>query len=363
MAGLPFFVYAAGNISGYAWAENAGWINFGCPNCTATVSDSALTGYAWSDNYGWINLSPSTGGGVANDGAGNLSGNAWSQNAGWIDFGKAPHQVFISTSTGAFSGSANGDITGLVLFSCANCNVSTTWRPSGGNAPITTYTLTYTAGANGSITGISPQTVNQGANGTAVTAVSASGYHFVNWSDNSTSNPRTDTNVQANISVTANFAITPANNPPAGGGAVAVVSQPAQTDNSALIAKLEAQIQDLIQQIAQVRAQILGGANTISFGEGAGACAGIKFVRNIKMGSYGQDVKCLQVILNRNPDTQVAISGAGSPGFETMLFGAKTLSAVRTYQSLNGLIPGFQVGPLTRLLLNMDLDGTGDQNQ
>src|SRR5206468_9791902 len=32
-------------------------------------------------------------------------------------------------------------------------------------------------------------------------------YHFVNWSDGSTANPRTDTHVTANISVTANFAI------------------------------------------------------------------------------------------------------------------------------------------------------------
>ena len=68
------------------------------------------------------------------------------------------------------------------------------------------YTLTYTAGANGSITGSSPQTVNYGTSGTAVTAVAASGYHFVNWSDGSTANPRTDANVTANISVTANFA-------------------------------------------------------------------------------------------------------------------------------------------------------------
>src|SRR5439155_3751492 len=51
------------------------------------------------------------------------------------------------------------------------------------------------------------QTVNHGANGTAVTAVADTGYHFVNWSDLSTANPRTDTNVTANISVTANFAI------------------------------------------------------------------------------------------------------------------------------------------------------------
>ncbi|OGO36967.1 MAG: hypothetical protein A2147_09840 [Chloroflexi bacterium RBG_16_57_8] len=73
------------------------------------------------------------------------------------------------------------------------------------NAP-TTYTLTYTAGANGSISGTSPQTVASESSGTAVTAVAATGYHFVSWSDGSTANPRTDTNVTANTSVTANFA-------------------------------------------------------------------------------------------------------------------------------------------------------------
>ena len=74
---------------------------------------------------------------------------------------------------------------------------------------INTYTLTYTAGANGSIPGGSPQTVDYGADGTAVTAVADEGYHFVNWTGTytSTDNPRTDTNVTADISVTANFAI------------------------------------------------------------------------------------------------------------------------------------------------------------
>src|SRR5690606_23750027 len=70
-----------------------------------------------------------------------------------------------------------------------------------------THTLTYTAGANGSIDGISPQTVQEEQNGTAVTAVPNEGYHFVSWSDDSTDNPRTDSDVQEDISVTANFAI------------------------------------------------------------------------------------------------------------------------------------------------------------
>ncbi len=75
------------------------------------------------------------------------------------------------------------------------------------NFAIDTFTLDYGAGAGGSLTGETSQVVDYGTNGTAVTAVADTGYHFVNWSDASTGNPRTDLNVTANISVTANFAI------------------------------------------------------------------------------------------------------------------------------------------------------------
>ena len=73
--------------------------------------------------------------------------------------------------------------------------------------PVSTYTLTYTVGANGSISGTSPQTVNSGSSGTTVTAVPNTGYHFVSWSDGLTTAARTDTNVTANVSVSASFAI------------------------------------------------------------------------------------------------------------------------------------------------------------
>ena len=69
------------------------------------------------------------------------------------------------------------------------------------------YAVTYTAGANGTISGTTPQLVNHGGSGTAVTAVPNTGYHFVDWSDTSTDNPRTDTNVTADLSVTAGFAL------------------------------------------------------------------------------------------------------------------------------------------------------------
>ena len=71
---------------------------------------------------------------------------------------------------------------------------------------IDTFTLSYTADGNGSISGPTPQTVEYNASGTPVTAVPNPDYHFVKWSDNSTQNPRTDTSVSANVSVTANTA-------------------------------------------------------------------------------------------------------------------------------------------------------------
>lgn len=50
-------------------------------------------------------------------------------------------------------------------------NITADQNVPGFTADINSYTLTYTAGANGSITGTSPQTVNHGANGSEVTAV------------------------------------------------------------------------------------------------------------------------------------------------------------------------------------------------
>ena len=97
---------------------------------------------------------------------------------------------------------SDGVLTAARTDTNVTANVSVT-----ANFAINTYTLTYTAGANGSITGTSPQTVNHGADGTEVTAVANTGYHFVDWSDGVLTAARTDTNVTANVSVTANFAI------------------------------------------------------------------------------------------------------------------------------------------------------------
>ncbi len=70
-----------------------------------------------------------------------------------------------------------------------------------------TYTLTYLAGENGSLAGAEVQQITHGSSGTAVTAVADTGYHFLEWSDGVTDNPRTDTEVTDNLEVTAYFEI------------------------------------------------------------------------------------------------------------------------------------------------------------
>ncbi len=72
---------------------------------------------------------------------------------------------------------------------------------------INSYTITYEPGVNGSIEGSTPQTVNHGDDGAPVLAVPDEGHHFLQWSDGSTENPRTDTSVTEDILVTANFSI------------------------------------------------------------------------------------------------------------------------------------------------------------
>ena len=68
------------------------------------------------------------------------------------------------------------------------------------------FTLTYNQG-NGSITENSSQTVYCGGNGSPVEVALYPCYHFVNWSDSVTDNPRTDNNVTSNINVTANIVL------------------------------------------------------------------------------------------------------------------------------------------------------------
>ncbi|MCQ4166627.1 kelch repeat-containing protein [Tahibacter harae] len=103
---------------------------------------------------------------------------------------------------GAVTGSCGGSLAGSTFTTApvlTDCSVIVRFDQS-------TFTLTYTAGANGSISGLTPQIVANGANGSPVSAVAATGYHFAQWSDGSTANPRTDGPVTQDLSVSASFA-------------------------------------------------------------------------------------------------------------------------------------------------------------
>lgn len=85
------------------------------------------------------------------------------------------------------------------------------------------------------------------------------------------------------------------------------------------------------------------------------------FTRSLYLGSSGLDVRELQKVLNSDPQTQIAVSGAGSPGNETMTFGNLTRLAVMKFQEKYpidilqpaGLVFGNgRVGPFTLRKLN-----------
>ena len=69
------------------------------------------------------------------------------------------------------------------------------------------YDLDYSAGAGGSLIGVTAQNVPYRGAGTSVTAVPDVNYHFVDWSDGVLTAERRDVNVTDNLTVTANFAL------------------------------------------------------------------------------------------------------------------------------------------------------------
>ena len=128
---------------------------------------------------------------------------------------------------------------------------------------------------------------------------------------------------------------------------------------SATIEELQAQIADLLALISSLSSQLSalqgGGGTTIS------GCTISSFDRSLKMAMSGDDVKCLQIVLNTDSATQVAPSGVGSPGSETSYFGSLTNAAVIKFQekytseilATYGLTSGTgYVGTTTRAKLN-----------
>ena len=113
----------------------------------------------------------------------------------------------------------------------------------------------------------------------------------------------------------------------------------------------DAEYQALVDQLAQLTAQY----NTLLAQTSGGttpAATAICFNSDLSKGMTSNDAKNLQIVLNKDASTQVASSGAGSPGNETTYFGSLTLAAVKNFQSSKGISNTGYVGPLTRGALN-----------
>src|SRR3989344_4779956 len=91
------------------------------------------------------------------------------------------------------------------------------------------------------------------------------------------------------------------------------------------IADIQAQIQLLLAQIASMQ----GGTGQQS----GGVSCSFTFTRNHSQGDSGGEVMSIQRFLNSVDGTQLATSGAGSPGNETSFFGGLTRAAVVQFQN------------------------------
>lgn len=104
-----------------------------------------------------------------------------------------------------------------------------------------------------------------------------------------------------------------------------MAGSPAANAQGSSSTDLQAQIAQLLAQINQLQAQLIGGSAVAGIGQ-------YSWTRSLSLGSTGADVLKLQQFLNQSADTRVALIGAGSPGAETMYYGPATAAAVSKFQ-------------------------------
>lgn len=213
------------------------------------------------------------------------------------------------------------------------------------------HTLTYVAGANGSITGTTSQSVASGSNGSTVIAIPNVGYYFVNWNDGVLTTTRTDLNVTSNHTYIANFNI-----PAVGGLQYDLSATPATNkdndfknaendnyliDNTDIIIEIKTKIQYITEKISALLNQ---NQNKTS------ASPSVVLTEPLFYGSSGSQVVLLQNILKQLEFFPKEVDSNGN-------FGPTTLKSVQTFQNYYNIASsgtqgyGF-VGPRTRAELN-----------
>jgi hypothetical protein len=239
----------------------------------------------------------------------------------------------IDANTGLATGVGTG--TATITAMASGSSVSGTATLVVTVAPAT-HTLTYLAGSNGTITGSTTQIVIDGGSGTPVTAVADSGFHFVAWSDASTTNPRTDTNVTSDMTLTATFTEDSSGGDSGGRRRQSTVPavqlegcRPGSGDLFDITSGRSC-------TVPAVPGQVLGSST-------------FNFLVNLHRGMRHQDIARLQEILISD--------GFSIPAGATGFFGPQTLAAAKAYQKSRGIVQTGFVGPITRGQLNRELNG------
>ena len=223
----------------------------------------------------------------------------------------------------------------------------------------------YTVGPHGSLIGNTEQSVAQNNDGTPVTALPDGGYEFLSWSDGSTQNPRTDTDVAGDISVTATFALTYVPEtpvvPPASAPILITIPVVVTTStngggggssSSANTGVVGCVSNDLYSPITGQKCPVQQTGSTPS----PSSAPYLTFTKNLKEGMDDSDVARLEHFLNTH-NFPVATTGWGSLNGETTVFGAKTVKALKLFQESINLPATGYFGPMTRAYVNNLLPG------
>jgi hypothetical protein len=197
-------------ITGYTATSNPGGLTG-----TGTTSPITVTGFASGTSYTFTVTASNSAGISASSNPSNsvtpvvasvVNGVCGDSNGGTFNLAPATNLCSNGSATSVTgSGPWNWSCTGANGGGTASCSAS-----------IQSYSITFTSGGNGTLTGTVSQTVNYGGSASTVTAVSAASYHFVNWTGTggfvtTAANPITVTNVTAAMTITANFAADPVN--------------------------------------------------------------------------------------------------------------------------------------------------------
>lgn len=140
---------SSGNVTGYAWSENIGWIDFNppgpypaAPNSSATKNGDYLEGWArimsipqnagnnggWE---GWIKMKGSNYGVQISkmDGTGNNPTYAWSDELGWIDFSRAKIDMTLKICSSCDAGGIDLSAGITMLIIDPDKQISACWVP------------------------------------------------------------------------------------------------------------------------------------------------------------------------------------------------------------------------------------------